>query len=1341
MSTISDCVRRQLELYGLISRAATDAKKAGTDLRTSHHLRARLTTLERNWEKFKSQHDLIPNAGEKGSDVATYVPQDTRSACEEAYISSYAALQKELQQVLKTEASTSKEESTGSSSPHPQRLPRLDLPKFSGEYTDWISFRDLFTAMVISNPSIPNVEKLQYLKMCLSGEASQLIAGVAVTDDNFKPAWKVVTDRYENKRVLVDIQLDLLFSLKRLTAESGVELKRLHNTTKQRVKPVPALHTAAASSACVLCREPHYIGVCSQYQANPTAARKEIIKENRFNCLGKHPRAECRSSRRCTKCGARHHSSLHEATNNTSFTPASRDSASASTPAAALLAASPAPTTGHRACTLLGTALVKIVAPHGEEVIVRALLDSGSEISFVRESLVQQCRLPRNASSLPIQGIGAGRTLFTRGATTFTFTPATDCSVKHEVTAFILAKLTNYAPGAPLNTGKWPHLRGLDLADPDFLGARRIDVVLGADVYSRVILPDIRRGPEDHPTAQPTTLGWVLTGAASSSTTGQPAHAKVSLQCSVDDELLTLLQRFWEQEDCAAPRRPVLSPAEDKCEKHFRATHSRDTSGQYIVRLPFERDPRVHGDSRETALRVLSRTESRFANDPALHRAYASFLYEYAKLDHMRPLTEEEHRVTPAYYLPHHGVFRDSEIRVVFNGSSRSKTGISLNECLFAGAKLQTDLADVILRWRLHTIAFATHIEKMYSQVSMHRDDHAFQRILWRRDPSGPVVEYALTTVTYGLKCAPFQAHRCVQQLVADEGDRYPLAAPILRTEIYVDDILSGAASVVEGRAKIRQLNQLAAAGGFRLRKWIASDTDLLVDLPRDALRASDEREVTADSMYKTLGLYWNVTNDSFRFEFDLAAKSNATKRSILSVIATLYDPLGWIAPVTVTGKILMKELWTRGLGWDDPLPDDSASRWEQFAASLVVLRANSLPRWIGASLDSDALELHGFSDASNHAMGAVVYLRARRDDDTISVAIMSAKTRVAPLKRVTIPRLELTAALILSRLVAHVREALDRRCVPVHLWTDSSVALAWIRGHPSRWKDYVQNRVLQIHELAPDATWHHVPGCDNPADLASRGATPQTLADAPIWWRGPAWLVKPSPSWPVESLAPDPQIDLEARSHGPRVTSYLATISDTWIPIHAFSSLTRLTRVIAWCLRAISRLRQSRNDRPPHSRLSVAELNRSRRVCVKPTQNEYFRDELLALRDGKHVSRSSPTYNLTPFLDEDGILRVGGRLQHAGSTVDRTHPIILPRAAPYSDLVMHHAHLAVLHGGAQLTLARLRREYWVIRGRSPIRRLVNQCVVCVQNRGRTCEQLIGQLPGRRVTPSRAFLH
>lgn len=357
--------------------------------------------------------------------------------------------------------------------------------------------------------------------------------------------------------------------------------------------------------------------------------------------------------------------------------------------------------------------------------------------------------------------------------------------------------------------------------------------------------------------------------------------------------------------------------------------------------------------------------------------------------------------------------------------------------------------------------------------------DRDLQRIVWRRDKTESIQEYHLNTVTYGLACAPFLAIRFLRQLATDEEERYSLGAAVLRCNVYVDDILMGADTLTEALDLQHQVIQICKAGGFPLKKS-STDLELLEDIPAADKLRSDLRAWEFHESHSMLG--WHPGVDFFSFSTRKIKPQPTTKRTVLSVTAQLYDPLGWLAPVVVRAKILIQSIWLQGLDWDTPLTPRDSEFWIDFKADLSNTKRVRVPRWINRHPEN-IIELHRCLRAGVCRRSICQNYRPRR---TVKVFIIAAKSKVALVKQVSLLRLELCAAALLSALVSHHRTIIELSVAGIHLWSDSTVTLSWIQSHSSRWKTYVANCVAEIQRNVFDACWHHTPGEDNLAGCAS---------------------------------------------------------------------------------------------------------------------------------------------------------------------------------------------------------------------------------------------------------------
>lgn len=1122
---------------------------------------------------------------------------------------------------------------------------------------------------------------------------------------------------------------------------------------------------------CFCCQSAdHRIYTCPKFESlSPQERSRQVRRLHRcVSCLGNHDLTTCTSQSTCRTCQKRHHTLLHYP-----LTPAAVAESHAAAPDQRSLHTSsqqsqdrPQPSlppkgplsnnsSSHVALpcasqtdlttVLLGTTLVHVTAANGHSQVLRGLIDSGSTSSFLSEHAAQILRAPREPSHMQVTGIDVSASR-TRGLVRLDLSGLNGDVIVHSHPLHILETISVPLPRATITPEVVQLTKKYLLADPSFHMPGPIDLLLGADLFPLLLSTEWYSLGPNLPTMLGTRLGFVVIGQAPCVPAPSQAHHltphhAIALLSTGELDLHDSLSRFWTMEE--PPQASSKSLEESLCDAHFARTHSRTPEGRYCVSLPFKAEHSPLGASLAQAGKRFFALERKFKADPQFAQLYHSFMLDYESRGHMTKVTALD-LTSPHYFLPHHGILKGSgnaaKIRVVFDASAKTNTGTSLNDIMLTGPKLQADICKLLLKFRSHRFAFTCDIEQMYRQINVTPDHQKFQLILWRSSPSLPLDTYKLNTVTYGTSCAPYLALKTLQQLAADEGHQFPEAAAILQEDTYVDDIISGADTLPDAQRLQQRLINLLQCGGFVLKKWTANHPDLLHSFPADHLGLPSFLDKTSQAPLSVLGLRWSPSSDYFVYDLNLPREAN-TKRQILSLIAQIYDPCGFLSPVTMRCKLFMQLLWSLGLSWDAPLPADHLEKWQTLHKELPLLSQIKVSRPLSTTT-ARAVELHGYSDASEGGYSAVLYVRCVYPDDTVSVHLVLAKTRVAPLKKVTLPRLELCGAHLLAQLTRYVLTTLSTlNFTSHHLWCDSSVVLAWIRTPPHRLKTFVANRVAQIVDWVPAHYFQHVQGILNPADCASRGIPPSQLKYHPLWWSGPPWLHIASSSWlPSESLpAPShelPPLAAEELKTTP-LTAFLSTLHEDWDFLSRYSSWDRLQRILAYVLRFAHNCRR----RPPQGRqigpLSAAELLASRLKIIQLVQQRHFTEDIAALQ--RQAPPSQRLRRLSPFLDTNGLLRVGGRLTHSPLSQQSKHPLILPKDHCVVDLIIDSCHQQLLHAGPQLTQATLAQEYWILSARSKIRSRIFKCLTCFRQRPRFSPPLMADLPSVRVTPSKPF--
>lgn len=688
-----------------------------------------------------------------------------------------------------------------------------------------------------------------------------------------------------------------------------------------------------------------------------------------------------------------------------------------------------------------------------------------------------------------------------------------------------------------------------------------------------------------------------------------------------------------------------------------------------------------------------------------------------------------------------------TKLRVVFDASSKSASGVSLNDRLLVGPNVNEPLFNVCCRWRSYRFAFTADAEKMYRQIRIDHRDKDFLRIVWREDPSRPLEHYRLLTVTYGTGCAAYQAIAALRKTADDNQEQYPRAAERIPKNFNVDDLFSGADTIEDAMVLRKEIVDVLTSAGFNLRKWHNNNAKLLGSVENSnepyQVKLADEYDEV-----KALGIRWMPQDDFFCFKVSFDIDSANTKRQLLSDTSRLFDPFGWIAPVIVRAKIMFQHLWLYDLQWDDPLPACICDEWIELKETLHHIEAIRINRWIPHY--DNTLELHGFADASEAAYAAVIYARSKDESGNVYVNIVAAKTKVAPIQQISLPRLELLAAELLVDLMVKVMESFSHLTVELHAWTDSCIVLQWLSSHPRKWKTFIANRTSKILDVVARNRWRHVTSAENPADCASRGVSPAELVGHSLWWTGPSWLKENALSFEsTESTIENFFVmDDELLERRPNVTCLVTSVKSKSTRdienflLNRFSNLNRIRRTLCWVNRFVNNARSKLNGgQRITGAITAKELDDACLQLTRAAQWDSFGQEFVALESDSALPNNSKIKTLYPFIDSGGNLRVGGRLQNSTQPYDIRHPLILPKQHRYTLLLVMEIHVNNLHAGPNLMIATLNQRYWIVGCQAVIRTFIDNCVRCCRMKAKTSKQLMGCLPNVRTQPARPFVH
>ena len=1166
------------------------------------------------------------------------------------------------------------------------------------------------------------------------------------------------------------------------------------------------------SKWCFLHESPHPLRVCRELRSKPYCERMDLLAQHHicFRCVSSstHIAKDCTFTPECGICHSdRHVTALHidepekgsqvfnKAEKEHGEEQATGNSQGTEPPAVTNRCTEVCgPNSGGigRSCAKICLADVYVQGAPNDRIRTYVIIDDQSNYSLARAKLFQKLDIKGTATAYTLKTCSGVKKTRGRRAQGLVL-ESLDKRVKYELpTVTECDEIPNNREEIPTPeiARAHPHLRQIADKIPRLDKQAEILLLVGRDIPPLHKVHQSINGPRNAPWGQQLDLGWVVLGNTCLDGAHKPdeisAFKTQVLHNGRPSAFLPCPNRFhlkhdtsptsWEGQEAT----PLIdSPFEDGLGRTvFVRTHDdnkpgtsaedrrfmtimengmvKDRNGSWEAPLPLRCDLKDLPSSRENAMKRLKSTVRTLHRKPTMREQYFGFMQNIFDNDHAEKIPEEDMKPEkPCWYLPHFAVYhpkKPAKIRVVFDSAAECD-GISLNKLLLSGPDMTNNLLGVLLRFRQNPVAIVADIEQMFHSFKVKREHRDLLRFLWFKDndPNGEITEYRMKVHIFGNTSSPAVANHGLRKTAeVGEAEFGSDAKAFVHNNFYVDDGLHSAPDPGSAIDLLRRTQAMLATANLRLHKIASSHAEVMEAFPpEDHASGLYNLDFSKDPipMQRSLGVYWDLKSDSFTFQVALEEKP-FTRRGVLSVTNSLYDPLGLAAPVIIKGKQLLRSLTTelsasQPNAWDLPLPAECRPVWENWCHSLRALEDIKVPRpYSGKALKTAVrTELHTFCDASEMAIGAVSYLRIIQNTGEVQVAFVLGKAKLTPTHATTIPRLELCAAVLGVELSELINEELQQKPDSVSYYSDSKVVLSYISNDSRRFYVYVSNRVERIRRTSAPHQWNYVVTHLNPADLATRSVEAGDLKGS-MWLRGPKFLYNSD----LLASTHNGELITEILPDDPEVrkikvfTTHMHVEARMTIGSERFSRFSKWSKLQGAIARLISFARSQRKTRIQSDTAPAQLYHQAKVVIIKSVQYEAFGEDIERIKRSVKLPKSSVLAKLCPVIDADGLLRVGGRLDHADLTNEEQHPIILHKSCHVSTLVIRHFHHKTQHQGRVFTHGLVRRSgFWIIGGKRLINSILEKCIKCKKLRGKGQIQKMADLPMDRVSPVPPF--
>ena len=1144
--------------------------------------------------------------------------------------------------------------------------------------------------------------------------------------------------------------------MKALLTDAEPTWLRKDSDPKKRSINSPSAGDSSRTDTCPIHESSkHDLSDCRAFEKLPFQEKKSLLLKNGrcFRCFGKHLQSVCTTEVVCSTCHQNHHTIMHKPSHNFRNNPSTKSKPNETdSPGNSNLCTEVCGYQANKTCSKVILVDLTIPAKSNRSLRCYCIVDEQSSSSFIDPRAVEFFGLdfPQQEYTLTtLSGLKSSVTgmvvsgVKVRGVTE-----------KHSI-ALPDMFTNNFIPdcrqevASPQIVRAHGHVARFAKNFPKIDFNAEVSLLIGRDCSQAMKTQCFGYKP---PFVHHTAVGWALVGSVCK---GSASDNNVVLKTNITREHFLSTTRFLNKEELTLS--PVFNERSDdellgesKEDQHFLSIVSEgihiNEKGHITMPLPFRENSAPLPDNRAVVFNRSINTLSKLKRDERKSGQVVKAMQKTLDSGFVEPIPPEE--IIPSdtkrcWYIPVFPVFqpKKNKVRLVYDSSATFKN-ISLNSQLLQGPDWNNRLRSVLPRFRNGEVGFGADIQSMFYVFHLPDEDKDFTRFFWwkNNDPKEDLVEYRANVHIFGNTSSPSLATLGLRFAVMHSECSQEVKDFVFHN-FYVDDACGATNSAEQATSLLKDTIEALGKYNIKLHKICSNSNKLVNSFPSSERADSSSKDMTNSNLQHILGIEWDTTEDRLIIRTSVPDRP-FTKRGVLATLNSTFDPLDFIAPLILSGRILQRLLVPSkndnpsiaALGWDDPLPDNYYQQWEDWKTSIRAADGKiTIPRCLFPPGFSPVIkqELHAFSDASIHGIGHVVYVRSFNSRNEPHVSFLFASSKIAPRCPNSIPRLELCAAVDMSIATLSFSQNLQIETENVFLYCDSKIVLGYISNTTKRFSRYVTRRVNLITKSFPVSHWHYVDTAHNPADVASRPQTLESLT-ASSWFKGPSFL------WTGQSSEVDwstfQALDLPEESPPITLCLHSRTISGFFSAIcNRCSTLSKALNVLKNVLFFIQKC-----SKRPTTELN---LDYCTQVAIKLSQTESFHD-LQAPISKSNVLRDKNLLKFSPFLDDSNIIRVGGRLSKSSLPYEVKHPVLISDKHPLAKLIISHFHKLSKHQGRHLTSGLIRSNgYFIQHSSKMVRKHISSCVTCKKLRDLPLQQKMADLPSDRLHESPPFTY